>query len=335
MRRSEGFLLGIPDLQHTHKPDMAHEWAGEEYAKYNEPQREWALDFVHRSLAKELGGPTTGTGDLRQTAMTGDVLDLGCGDGSVSAWIATRKLPVARVVAVDTSKGQLDYARKAYHSVDNLSFHLASATELPDEWRDRFDMVLSFTALHWVRDHAAVLRQAHKVLKPGGLLAFTMVLAGPREFTPVLDIVAALAPWRDHLQHYAPPTYPANSGWTEEFILAHHPGGCRVGEDEVQDEQRRQQLFVEAYRHLLTRCGFEVETLEVVPAKANADNAEELKQFVAQWLPHKQRIPEPQQEAFIDEVVDAYLRHTEQSRAKGELHMWFDLLQVKARKRAG
>jgi hypothetical protein len=55
------------------------------------------LDFVHRSLAKELGGPTTGTGDLRQTAMTGDVLDLGCGDGSVSAWIATRKLPVARV----------------------------------------------------------------------------------------------------------------------------------------------------------------------------------------------------------------------------------------------
>ncbi len=55
------------------------------------------MDFVHRSLAKELGGPTTGTGDLRQTAMTGDVLDLGCGDGSVSAWIATRKLPVARV----------------------------------------------------------------------------------------------------------------------------------------------------------------------------------------------------------------------------------------------
>ncbi len=58
-----------------------------------------------------------------------------------------------------------------------------------------------------------------------------------------------------------------------EFIMAHHPGGCRVGEDEVKDEQRRQQLFVEAYRHLLTRCGFEVETLEAVPAKANAECA--------------------------------------------------------------
>jgi len=112
------------------------------------------LDFVHRSLAKELGGPTTGTGDLRQTAMTGDVLDLGCGDGSVSAWIATRKLPVARVpqqhphrslnkklcsakcvvsrkvLAVDPSKGQLDYARKAYHSVDNLSFHVRRVVSL-------------------------------------------------------------------------------------------------------------------------------------------------------------------------------------------------------------
>ena len=46
-----------------------------------------------------------------------------------------------------------------------------------------------------------------------------------------------------------------------------------MGEDEAKDEQRRQQLFVEAYRHLLTRCGFEVETLEVVPAKANAECA--------------------------------------------------------------
>ncbi len=84
-------------------------------------------------------------------------------------------------------------------------------------------MVLSFTALHWVRDHAAVLRQAHKVLKPGGLLAFTMVLSGPREFAPVLDIVAALAPWRDHLQHYTPPGYPTNSGWTEGLALPSSP----------------------------------------------------------------------------------------------------------------
>jgi trans-aconitate methyltransferase len=43
---------------------------------------------------------------------------------------------------------------------------MASATELPDEWRGRFDMVLSFTALHWVKDHLAALQQAHKV-RPG------------------------------------------------------------------------------------------------------------------------------------------------------------------------
>jgi hypothetical protein len=119
---------------------MSVEWAGDQYAQYNQAQRvslctdlahaspptlliswapvavvvvrpvygqnaltrwacnqEWALDFVHQSLGKELGGPTTGTGDLQETGITGDVLDVGCGDGSVSAWIATRKLPVARV----------------------------------------------------------------------------------------------------------------------------------------------------------------------------------------------------------------------------------------------
>jgi hypothetical protein len=62
-------------------------------------------------------------------------------------------------------------------------------------------------------------------------------------------------------------------------------------------------------------------------------SAWELEQFVAQWLPHKQQIPEPLQKEFLDEVIRAYLRHTDQSHAKGELHMWFDLLQVKARRR--
>jgi len=316
---------------------MSVEWAGDQYAQYNQAQREWALDFVHQSLAKELGGPiAVGTGELRETDIVGDVLDVGCGDGSVSAWIATRKLPVTRIIGADPSSGQLEYARKAYHSVDNLSFHLASATDLPDEWRGRFDMVLSFTALHWVKDHLRVLQQAHKVLKKGGLLAFTMVLAGPSEFLSVLDIVSQLSPWRDHLRDYTPPTYPLNPTWIDDVIRTYHPrkGGGKEGE-EVMGEQggeQRQKLFVEAYRHLLTKCGFEVETVAVVPAKANADSAWEMEQFVAQWLPHKQQIPEPLQKEFLDEVIRAYLHHTDQSHAKGELHMWFDLLQVKARR---
>ena len=69
------------------------------------------------------------------------------------------------------------------------------------------------------------------------------------------------------------------------------------------------------------------------PRHVRISNAEEMKKFVSQWLPHKQRIPDQRlQEEFVSEVVEAYLRHTEQSRAKGELHLWFDLLQVKARK---
>jgi len=34
---------------------------------------------------------------------------------------------------------------------------------MPKEWHARFNLVLSFNALHWVKDHHLFLQQAHHV----------------------------------------------------------------------------------------------------------------------------------------------------------------------------
>jgi hypothetical protein len=83
-------------------------------------------------------------------------------------------------------------------------------TSQPSSKRTRYGLVLRYDVVAGVDTQTTTHAQ---VLKKGGLLAFTMVLSGPSEFLSVLDIVSALSPWRDHLQHYSPPGYPLNPEW--------------------------------------------------------------------------------------------------------------------------
>lgn len=99
-----------------------------------------------------------------------DVVELGCGTGYVSGWAARRG--AARVVGVDTSVEQLATARRlaAEHGIE-LELHHASAeaTPLPDA---SFDVAVSeYGAATWC-DPQAWIREAWRLLRPGGQLAF-------------------------------------------------------------------------------------------------------------------------------------------------------------------
>jgi trans-aconitate methyltransferase len=107
--------------------------------------------FVH-----ELAG---GVVDWLALQITERVLDLGCGDGALTARLASSG---ARVRGVDASAQMVGAARSRGLSVDE-----ASAEALP--YSDAtFDAVFSNAALHWVRDQEAMMREVHRVLRPGG-----------------------------------------------------------------------------------------------------------------------------------------------------------------------
>src|SRR5581483_8183062 len=76
------------------------------------------------------------------------LLDLGCGDGALTAQLASTG---ARVRGVDSSAQMVAAARSRGISVDE-----ASADALPYS-AGTFDAVFSNAALHWVRDQDAMM----------------------------------------------------------------------------------------------------------------------------------------------------------------------------------
>src|SRR5918999_3902056 len=94
----------------------------------------------------------------------GAVVDLGCGDGRLTA-LAHQSLKAASTVGVDSSSAMLAAAPAGA----GLSFELGDigVWEAPAS----YDVVLSNAALHWIPDHRAVLGRWRAALRPGGQLA--------------------------------------------------------------------------------------------------------------------------------------------------------------------
>ena len=110
------------------------------------------------------------------------ILDLGCGDGLLTAKIKER---CASVTGVDSSSNLLEAARRNYGSISNLFWHVQDCRYLED-YRDvgdgAYSKVFSNAALHWILRDAStrlsVFRAAFRALKSGGELVFEMGGAG-------------------------------------------------------------------------------------------------------------------------------------------------------------
>jgi trans-aconitate methyltransferase len=87
------------------------------------------------------------------------ILDLGCGDGQLTRRIAATR---ATVVGLDSSPQMAAAARLL-----GIEVTLGDAEALPFDSAS-FDAVFSNAALHWVRNHDAMLSGVKRVLKPGG-----------------------------------------------------------------------------------------------------------------------------------------------------------------------
>ena len=93
-----------------------------------------------------------------------EVLDLGCGTGRHTAWLAGAG---ARVTAVDFSPGMLDEARRKVPDgrVRFIAHDLHEALPLPDA---SFDAVVSGLVLEHLRTLEGFFGEARRVLRPAG-----------------------------------------------------------------------------------------------------------------------------------------------------------------------
>lgn len=96
-----------------------------------------------------------------------DVLDVGCGPGTITAEFAHRVAP-GRVVGLDRASDVVELA--ADHRSENLSFAVGDVYGL-DFDDDTFDLVHAHQLLQHLSDPVAALREMRRVCRPDGVVA--------------------------------------------------------------------------------------------------------------------------------------------------------------------
>lgn len=106
--------------------------------------------------------------ELSKLSLTGSesILDIGCGDGKTSRYIAKNYIPNGHLVGIDNDESMIALARSHTTDVLNVSFDYADVCTYKTE--NSFDIVVSFWCLHWVTDYEKALKKISDVLKPGG-----------------------------------------------------------------------------------------------------------------------------------------------------------------------
>jgi ubiquinone/menaquinone biosynthesis C-methylase UbiE len=104
------------------------------------------------------------------------VLDLGCGAGRITEYIA-KKYP-AKTIGIDSAAGPIKQASERTKGLkENLSFQVSNINNL--KFSDQsFDVILCIDTLYFVNDLNQVISKLKSLLRPGGRIAafFTMQL---------------------------------------------------------------------------------------------------------------------------------------------------------------
>lgn len=146
-------------------PNVA-SWQARHESELALARRAWAADEPSWGI---YGNPESEVGLLPASVEGLDVVELGCGTGYVSAWLARRG---ARPVGIDPTPGQLDIVR-AMQAEHGLPFPVvrAAGEQVPFAGGS-FDLAISeYGAAIWADPHLWI-PEAARVLRPGGELVF-------------------------------------------------------------------------------------------------------------------------------------------------------------------
>ncbi len=260
-------------------------WNAEDYKQHSKNQQKWARELIARLKLKGAE----------------HILDIGCGDGKVTAEIASY-VPSGSVVGIDNSASMIGLAKKNFPTGQhpNLSFILMDAASLT--FHEQFDIVFSNASLHWVKNQKVTLEGMYRSLKPKGRVFLEM--GGKGNADAVLSVLRDLV---------------KNQKWAQFFSGFQLPYGFQGSRE---------------YTQWLRESGFEPVRVELVPKDMEHDGISGLAGWIrTTWMPFTERIPGDQRNQFISELASAYIKQVPLD-TKGKAHVAMVRLEVEAIKNA-
>lgn len=266
------FLLALSTSLYAQDP-----WKGDEYAKNSESQKASADDFMQGVQFKG----------------TETILDVGCGDGKITATMA-KAVPQGSVIGVDISSSMIQAAKDTFSQQKNLSFLVEDAAKV--NYDQKFDLITSFTVMQWVLEQTQALHGFEKALKPGGKLWIQMPTGLPKAMSQALDKTLSSDRWKSYFTQFSAP-------W--RFYQA------------------------EEYRTLLTDAHLTTTRLDVVTKHEKFPSRAVFHGFLKQWFPYLRPIPADQKDAFLTDLLDNYLKLLPADE-QGRVSFIVDRLEVEA-----
>ena len=122
------------------------------------------------------------------------IMDYGCGPGYGSAILSKK---ATKVLGVDIYRKPLDYAKKTYNNIPNLSFQKISP-KLPLPFNDQtFDVIVSRHVIEHITNVQNSLYELKRILKKGGIL---IIMTPNRKFR----LLPFQKPFhKDHVKEYS------------------------------------------------------------------------------------------------------------------------------------
>ena len=135
----------------------------------------------HRQILVDKFLPSVDNGRLVERLKSGiQVCDLGCAEG-VALMLMARAFPQSRFIGIDISREAIDEARRQARKkqIENLQFLKLDAATLSSNaaFKESFDYVTAFDAVHDQTRPLEVLRGIYHILAPGGLFSMIDIAA--------------------------------------------------------------------------------------------------------------------------------------------------------------
>ncbi|RNC77612.1 hypothetical protein DA717_09295 [Piscirickettsiaceae bacterium NZ-RLO2] len=256
-------------------------WSADTYSKNSETQSNHAIPYLNDFVF---------TGEER-------VLDIGSGDGKISSKIASKLNNGGKILCVDSSIDMINFSRNKFSKVENMKFIHCKAESIA--WKNYFDLVVSFSCLHWVEDQHTVFMNIFNALKNFGNLKVILY--------PKCDLL-----WKAISQTIS------SSLWLKYFDTGFFPPYYDYDD-----------FF---YKKLLDEIGFchiasSISDIEYVTY--NDRNA--LANFMGAWLPHVRNVPGNLENDFMLNIAENYTCLSDNKKS-GAVKIPFRKVEVSAKK---